>query len=86
MPNYDYVCSKCKTVFNVFHKMSETPNVKCPKCKAKASKQLSENSNIIFKGSGFYVNDYKKKGSDKKIESSKTCTKHKCDDGCSCGS
>jgi len=85
MPNYDYVCSKCRKVFNVFHKMSETPSVKCPKCGSSASKQLSANSNIIFKGSGFYVNDYKKKGSEKKSESSKTCTKHKCDDGCSCG-
>ncbi|MDD3803472.1 MAG: zinc ribbon domain-containing protein [bacterium] len=85
MPNYDYVCSKCKTVFNVFHKMSENPVVKCPKCESKASKQMSANSNIIFKGEGFYENDYKKKGSDKKIDSSKTCAKHKCDDNCSCG-
>lgn len=64
--------------------MSETPDVKCPKCGAPAKKQMSTNGNIIFNGEGFYVNDYKKKGSEKK-ESSKTCAKHKCDDGCSCG-
>ncbi len=63
MPTYDYQCTKCGFVFEVNHKISESPKVKCPKCKAKAEKILSVNNNIIFKGEGFYVNDYKKKSS-----------------------
>jgi putative FmdB family regulatory protein len=72
MPNYDYKCKKCNLVFNVFHKMSDNPKVKCPECGSDSEKILSYNSNIIFKGPGFYVNDYKnnshshnKKDSDK---------------------
>lgn len=40
MPYYDYKCSKCDDVHEEKHGMSETPKVKCPKCKAKCSKVL----------------------------------------------
>jgi len=73
-------------VFNVFHKMSEKPDVKCPKCDAKSLRQLSVNSNIIFKWEGFYVNDYKKKEGKKKSDSTETLLNHKCKDSCFCKS
>lgn len=59
MPNYDYKCDTCGNVFEKFHGMSETPNVSCTKCGEPASKMFSPGAGIVFKGAGFYVNDYK---------------------------
>ncbi|HAF07803.1 MAG: zinc ribbon domain-containing protein [bacterium] len=89
MPNYDYKCKKCGLVFNVFHKMSDTPKVRCPECNSLSEKILSYNSNIIFKGSGFYVNDYKNNGnshSHNKKENDKgksNCSGGNCSGSCS---
>lgn len=65
MPTYDYECQKCGNVFEVFHGMSESPKVKCTKkaCGGTAKKQIGAGSGLIFKGSGFYITDYKNKGS-----------------------
>ncbi len=62
MPTYDYKCPKCGTVFEVVHKMSERHVAKCPKCGTKAERQLSGGHGIVFKGTGFYETDYKRKG------------------------
>ncbi|MEO0238130.1 MAG: FmdB family zinc ribbon protein [candidate division WOR-3 bacterium] len=87
MPNYDYKCKKCGLVFNVFHKMSDKPSVKCPECDSVSEKILSYNSNIIFKGSGFYVNDYKKNGSSgsgqKEDKEKSKCSGGNCSGSCS---
>ncbi|MFO8062848.1 MAG: FmdB family zinc ribbon protein [bacterium] len=85
MPTYDYQCKKCKHEFEVFHKMSETPDIHCPKCNSKAERLISYNPNVIFKGEGFYVNDYKKKeqrASQKNTETNTCadCTKNKSED------
>jgi len=63
MPTYDYECQKCGNTIEVFHGMSESPKVKCPKkgCGGKAKKQIGAGSGLIFKGSGFYITDYKNK-------------------------
>lgn len=58
MPNYDYRCEKCDNVFEVFHKMTENPEVKCPECGSNAKRMLGSGAGIIFKGSGFYKTDY----------------------------
>jgi putative FmdB family regulatory protein len=60
MPTYDYKCSLCSNVFEVFHGINETPDINCPKCSNRAEKHISLNSGLIFKGSGFYITDYKK--------------------------
>lgn len=62
MPTYEYKCPKCQTVFDVVHKMKDKPAVKCPKCRAKAERQLSGGHGIHFKGTGFYETDYKRAG------------------------
>lgn len=62
MPTYDYKCLKCGTRFEVFQKMKDPPVAKCPKCGAKAERQLSGGHGIVFKGSGFYETDYKRAG------------------------
>lgn len=60
MPLYDYKCSKCGHVFEIQQRISEEPLKFCPKCKGPIKRLISA-AGIIFKGSGFHVNDYGKK-------------------------
>ena len=60
MPIYEYQCSRCKNVFELFLKMGEGCEAVCPKCLAPAKKMISAAS-FVLKGSGFYVNDYPSK-------------------------
>jgi putative FmdB family regulatory protein len=63
MPTYEYVCSKCGHHFEKFQSMSAAPLKKCPKCSKAALKRLvGGGAGLIFKGSGFYITDYKNKG------------------------
>ncbi len=63
MPTYDYECSECKHRFEMFQSMKDEPIKKCIKCGGKVKKVIGAGAGIIFKGSGFYVNDYKKSSS-----------------------
>ena len=65
MPTYDYKCPKCGTLFERVQKMKDPHVAKCPKCGAKAERQLSGGHGIVFKGSGFYETDYKRKAEKK---------------------
>lgn len=65
MPTYDYECSKCGHKFEHFQKMSDEPVSKCPKCGKRAHRLIGGGLGIIFKGSGFYETDYKKKSGSK---------------------
>lgn len=60
MPTYDYECTKCGHVFEYFQAMSEEPLKECPKCKSPVKRLIGGGMGIIFKGSGFYVNDSRK--------------------------
>ncbi len=61
MPTYDYKCDKCGNQFEKFEKMSDHPKAKCPKCSGTAHRLIGGGSGVIFKGTGFYETDYKKK-------------------------
>ncbi len=61
MPTYDYECQSCGHVFEKFHSMTSRPRVKCPRCGGRAKKLLGTGANIVFKGSGFYETDYRRK-------------------------
>jgi len=62
MPTYDYVCGACDHKFERFQKMSDGVLRKCPECgKLKLKRLMGIGSGIIFKGSGFYETDYKRK-------------------------
>ncbi|MDP2922824.1 MAG: zinc ribbon domain-containing protein [Candidatus Omnitrophota bacterium] len=61
MPTYDYECLKCGKISEAFHKINDRPLKECPHCKGKVKKLISSGSGLIFKGSGFYITDYKKK-------------------------
>jgi putative FmdB family regulatory protein len=59
MPTYDYECSQCGHRFEVFQSMSDEPVASCEKCSGPVKRLIGGGTGIIFKGSGFYVNDYK---------------------------
>lgn len=61
MPNYDYKCLKCKKKFEQFQRMSDKPLAKCIYCKGRVQRLIGAGAGLIFKGSGFYATDYKKK-------------------------
>lgn len=62
MPTYEYVCPKCDHAFEQFQSMNDAPLKKCPKCKKAGVKRLiGGGAGLIFKGSGFYITDYKNK-------------------------
>lgn len=59
MPTYEYECLECRNRFEVFQSIKDDPIRECIKCRGKVRK-LFGTAGIIFKGSGFYVNDYRK--------------------------
>lgn len=66
MPTYEYVCQKCGHHFEQFQSMRDEPLKTCPKCKKAGLKRLpGTGAGLIFKGSGFYITDYKKKSGPK---------------------
>src|ERR1700755_3041225 len=66
MPTYEYACTKCGHEFEIFQSMKDAPLVVCPQCKKRGLKRLvGGGAGLIFKGSGFYITDYKNKGSKK---------------------
>lgn len=61
MPTYDYTCRACGAKHEIFQSITEGRKRKCPTCGAlKLKREIGSGSGIIFKGSGFYVTDYKK--------------------------
>jgi len=60
MPTYDYKCRKCKKTFEQFQKMMDKPLSKCVYCGGRVERLIGAGSGLIFKGSGFYITDYKK--------------------------
>ena len=72
MPLYEYQCPKCGR-FELIQKFSDEPLKSCPTCGAEVQKLLSAPA-IQFKGTGWYITDYARKGSGKdgKSESSKS--------------
>lgn len=58
MPTYDYECTTCRHTFETFQSMKADPLTDCPSCGASDLRRvISGGTGVIFKGSGFYVND-----------------------------
>ncbi len=69
MPTYDYECISCGYQFEQFQSMSDEALTDCPQCsKSKLRRLIGNGMGIIFKGSGFYVNDARKSDSSEKSE------------------
>jgi putative FmdB family regulatory protein len=63
MPLYEYECDACANRFEKIQKFSDPPIETCPSCGGRVRKLLSSPA-IQFKGSGWYITDYAKKGGD----------------------
>lgn len=67
MPTYEYICEKCDHQFDFFQSIKDKPLTVCPqdKCrlkkwgKGKVKKMIGSGAGLIFKGSGFYITDYR---------------------------
>jgi putative FmdB family regulatory protein len=69
MPTYDYQCKKCGHRFEVFHSMSDDKPRKCPRCGKRAVRVPSAGGGLLFKGSGFYITDYRSSSYKEKAKS-----------------
>lgn len=61
MPTYEYECQKCKKRHEVFQVITAKPMAKCPNCNGALKRLMGGGSGFIFKGSGFYITDYRSK-------------------------
>jgi putative FmdB family regulatory protein len=59
MPTYEYRCPACGHDFEKFQRMSDDPVAECPSCDANAVRRISAGAGLVFKGSGFYITDYR---------------------------
>jgi putative FmdB family regulatory protein len=72
MPTYEYKCNTCGYTFEEFQSINDEPIKICPKCGGNVSKKISAGVSLIFKGSGFYITDYRRKSSSKNGSNSET--------------
>ncbi len=76
MPTYEYECENCQHRVEEFQAMSDKPLKKCPACgKMKLQRLIGPGAGIIFKGSGFYETDYKRKQQPKAADASSSSAK-----------
>ncbi len=74
MPTYGYQCTECKYEFSVFQNMKDDPVSVCPECTGKV-KRLLYPVGIVFKGSGWYINDSRPAEKAEKSETSEAPAK-----------
>jgi putative FmdB family regulatory protein len=60
MPTYDYDCTECSHAFEHFQSITAAPLEVCPECGGKVQRRINGGAGLIFKGSGFYLTDYKR--------------------------
>lgn len=59
MPTYDYRCRKCQHRFERFHSITDERPQRCPRCGGRAARVPAGGAGLLFKGSGFYITDYR---------------------------
>ncbi|WP_372808247.1 FmdB family zinc ribbon protein [Pontiella sp.] len=62
MPTYDYECTACGHHFEAFQSMSADPLTECPECEGAVRRLIGGGAGFLFKGSGFYLTDYRSSG------------------------
>jgi putative FmdB family regulatory protein len=70
MPTYEYLCEKCGHEFEVFQAISAKPLRICPEdrcprkkwARGRVKRKISAGAGLLFKGSGFYITDYRSEG------------------------
>jgi putative FmdB family regulatory protein len=72
MPTYEYRCEHCRHELEMFQNISESPKKKCPRCgKLKLRRKIGGGAGFLFKGSGFYLTDYRSDSYRKAAEAEK---------------
>ena len=63
MPTYEYQCQKCRGHHEAFQSITAKPLTRCPRsgCGGRLKRLLGVGSGFLFKGSGFYITDYRSK-------------------------
>ena len=60
MPTYEYECRACGESVEYFQSISAPPKTECPACgKAELARLIGAGAGFLFKGSGFYITDYR---------------------------
>jgi putative FmdB family regulatory protein len=78
MPTYEYRCQECGDTFEFLQSFSDSPKRKCPACgRHRLKKLISGGAGLIFKGSGFYITDYRSADYDKAAKADKESGKSK---------
>lgn len=73
MPTYDYKCKACDHAWEEFQSIKAPPTKKCPQCgKSKAERLIGPGAGLIFRGSGFYITDYRSDSYKKSAEADKS--------------
>jgi putative FmdB family regulatory protein len=61
MPTYAYECERCHHRFELLQGITDPPRQRCPRCRGKVRRLVSQGGGLIFRGAGFYATDYKRK-------------------------
>jgi putative FmdB family regulatory protein len=78
MPTYEYVCQACGHEYEVFQNITASPKRKCPSCKKQRLKRkIGGGAGFLFKGSGFYLTDYRSDAYKKAADADKSITDKK---------
>lgn len=72
MPTYQYRCSHCGHEFEEYQSIIDEPIEKCPNCSEKPQRVISGGAGFLFKGSGFYITDYRSDSYKKAASKEKT--------------
>ena len=72
MPTYLYRCKKCGHEFELVHSIKDDKPKRCPRCKGAAVRVPAGGAGLLFKGSGFYITDYRSSSYREKAKQEKT--------------
>ncbi len=72
MPTYEYKCLACDNRFERFQGITAPPIEECPECHGKVKRLIGSGAGLIFKGSGFYITDYRSEGYKESAKKDKT--------------
>lgn len=62
MPTYEYKCKDCGYQFEKVQRMVDDPLTDCPECAGALKRLIGAGAGLLFKGSGFYITDYRSPG------------------------
>ena len=68
MPTYEYKCPKGHLFEKFYPTMASKRRAACPQCGKRAEQLISGGGGLVFKGSGFYITDYKRAGEKKPVD------------------